>query len=179
MIKVKAPESSLELDQVRTLFRSFVGWHRRRHRQDIALIDAYFDAGAFEAELEALPGAYGPPGGRLYLASIGDSPAGCVALRPIDATRCEMKRMFVYPEYHGKGIGRALGEAAIASGAAAGYKAMLLDTSVRQKEAQALYRRLGFREVAPYYDLPGELRDWLVFMERPLADGDASSPLPG
>jgi ribosomal protein S18 acetylase RimI-like enzyme len=91
-----------------------------------------------------------------------------VALREIDATRCEMKRMFVYPEYHGRGVGRSLGEAVLEAGRAAGYRTMLLDTSVRQAEAQALYRRLGFREVAPYYELSEDLRDWLVFMERSL-----------
>jgi putative acetyltransferase len=169
MLTVKVPQTAVDLDQVRTLFRSFILWHRTRHHQDIALIDAYFDADAFEAELEGLPGPYAPPGGALCLATLDGAPAGCVALRPIDATRCEMKRMFVYPEYHGKGVGRALGEAVIACGAAAGYKSMLLDTSVRQGEAQALYTRLGFRQVAPYYELPDDLRKWLVFMERPLA----------
>ena len=51
---------------------------------------------------------------------------------------------------------------------AIGYRTMLLDTSFRQREAQALYRRLGFRDIAPYYELPEELRSWLVFMELPL-----------
>lgn len=169
MLQVKVPESLEELDHVRTLFRSFIRWHRTRHHEDIALIDAYFDADAFEAELENLPGTYSPPEGGLYLASVGGSPAGCVAMRRIDPMRCEMKRMLVYPEFHGKRVGRALAEAVIACGAAAGYKSMLLDTSVRQMEAQALYTRLGFRQIAPYYELPDDLREWLVFMERPLA----------
>lgn len=168
MLQVKVPGSREELDQVRTLFRSFIRWHRARHHADIVLVDAYFDADAFEAELECLPGTYSPPEGGLYLATLDGTAAGCVALRAIDRTRCEMKRMFVYPEFQGKGIGRALGEAVIACGAAAGYQSMLLDTSVRQKEAQALYTRLGFREIAPYYQLPDDLRDWLVFMERAL-----------
>lgn len=169
MLQVRVPQTRAELDAVRTLFRSFISWHRSRHHEDIALIDAYFDADAFEAELAGLPGEYSPPRGQLYLATSGDSPVGCAALRAIDEARCEMKRMFVYPEHHGKGVGRALGEAVIRAGTAAGYKAMLLDTSVRQKEAQALYARLGFREIAPYYDMPEDLRRWLVFMERPLA----------
>jgi ribosomal protein S18 acetylase RimI-like enzyme len=42
---------------------------------------------------------------------------------------------------------------------------MLLDTSIRQTEAQALYRGFGFRDIEPYYDLPDDLRNWLVFME--------------
>lgn len=169
MLTVKVPKSRAELDQVLTLFRSFIRWHRTPHQEDIALIDAYFDADAFEAELASLPGVYRPPRGQLFLAHVEGSPAGCVALREIDAMRCEMKRMFVYPEYHGKGAGLALGQAMIDAGTAVGYRTMLLDTSVRQKEARGLYGRLGFRETAPYYEMPSELREWLVFMERPLA----------
>ena len=97
-----------------------------------------------------------------------DAPAGCVALRQIDAEACEMKRMFVYPQFHGLGIGRALADAVIERARQLNYARMLLDTSWRQKEAQALYRSYGFRDVAPYYDLPDDLRSWLVFMELPL-----------
>ena len=79
-----------------------------------------------------------------------------------------MKRMFVYPQFHGLGIGRALADAVIERARQLNYARMLLDTSWRQKEAQALYRSYGFRDVAPYYDLPDDLRSWLVFMELPL-----------
>jgi putative acetyltransferase len=91
-----------------------------------------------------------------------------VALREIDADACEMKRMFVHAELQGNGVGRALGQAIIDAARAAGYRRMLLDTSIRQAEAQALYRRLGFRDIQPYYDLPPDLGSWLVFMELPL-----------
>lgn len=145
--------------------RAFVGWHRERHVQDIHLIDAYFDARAFQEELASLPGDYAPPEGALLLAHYEGAAAGCVALRRIDAAACEMKRMFVYPRFHGKGVGRALGEAIIREAKSRGYSAMRLDTSVRQMEAQRLYESLGFRRIDPYYELPAALRDWLVFME--------------
>ena len=162
---VLAPTTREQLDQVRALMRAFVAWHRERHQQDLALIDSYFDAGAFEAELAGLPGKYAPPRGRLLLATLEGQPAGCVALREIDRTRCEMKRMFVYPRWRGQGIGRTLGEAIIRDARSMGYHSMLLDTSIRQAEAIALYRRLGFRDIAPYYDMAESLRNWLVFME--------------
>jgi putative acetyltransferase len=168
MVQVLTPTTVEQLDHVRALMRAFIAWHRARHQQDLALIDSYFDADAFEAELAGLPGKYAPPRGRLLLATVGDQPAGCVALREIDGTRCEMKRMFVYPERQGHGVGRALAEAIIRDARALAYRSMVLDTSIRQAEAQALYRRLGFRDIAPYYDLPQALRDWLVFMELPL-----------
>ncbi len=168
MIEVKVPKSRAELDQVRTLFRAFIAWHRSRHQQDIALIDAYFDAEAFEEELTALPGEYAPPCGQLFLATRNGVAVGCVAMRRIDDMRCEMKRMFVLPEYHAQGVGRALAEAVIEAGEVAGYRAMRLDTSIRQKEALGLYRRIGFAAIDPYYEMPDDLRNWLVFMERPL-----------
>jgi len=145
--------------------RAFMAWHRERHTQDLHLIDAYFDPAAFEEELATLPGAYSPPSGRLLLATHDAEPAGCVALRPIDARYCEMKRMFVYPRFRSKGIGLALAQSLIGHARSSGYLAMRLDTSIRQAEAKALYSRLGFNVIPPYYELPAGLRDWLVFME--------------
>jgi GNAT superfamily N-acetyltransferase len=75
-----------------------------------------------------------------------------------------MKRMFVSPQFHGLGIGKALAVAIIERGREMGYSEMLLDSGARQHEAHGLYRRLGFVDTVPYYDLPQELRDWLVFM---------------
>jgi GNAT superfamily N-acetyltransferase len=108
---VLVPVTSEQLNQVRSLMRSFVAWHKDRHREDMHLIDAYFDAEAFEQELASLPGKYAPPHGQLLLATVDGAPAGCVALREIDSACCEMKRMFVYMQFHGKGVGRALAEA--------------------------------------------------------------------
>jgi GNAT superfamily N-acetyltransferase len=165
MIEVSNSLSNSQLDAVRNLMRAFISWHRQRHVQDLALIDAYFDVDAFEEELAHLPGSYSPPSGQLLLASVQDEAAGCVALRPIDKEYCEMKRMFVYPQFHGKGVGLALGRQLIEHARRSGYRAMRLDTSIRQAEATGLYQRLGFKFIEPYYELPQNLRDWLVFME--------------
>ena len=145
--------------------RAFVAWHRERHTEDLHLIDAYFDADAFDKELASLPGGYSRPDGALLLAHWDGAAVGCAALRRLDAAACEMKRMFVYPRLHGNGIGRALGQAIIREARALGYSAMRLDTSVRQSEAQQLYATLGFRPIDAYYELPRAVRDWLVFME--------------
>jgi putative acetyltransferase len=162
---VQVPATVQQLDHVRSLMRAFIAWHKERHREDIHLIDAYFDAEAFEQELASLPGKYVPPRGQLLLATLDGAPAGCVALREIDFASCEMKRMFVYPQFHGKGVGYALAEAVIKEARALGYRAMRLDTSIRQDEAKGLYQRMGFKTIQPYYELPEELRSWLVFME--------------
>jgi len=164
-MQICTPHSTEQLDQIRALMRAFLAWHRERHAEDAHLIDAYFDAEAFEEELAMLPGEYAPPYGALLLAYCDSGPAGCVALRRIDSAACEMKRMFVYPQFHGKGLGRALGDAIVREAKSSGYSLMRLDTSVRQLEAQHLYARLGFRRIDPYYELPPAVRDWLVFME--------------
>ncbi|HEU5104153.1 MAG TPA: GNAT family N-acetyltransferase [Roseiflexaceae bacterium] len=164
-ISVQIARTTVQLDAVRSLLRSFIAWHRQRHRQDVHLIDQYFDKPAFEEELASLPGKYAPPKGQLLLASAEGVAAGCVALREIDGSACEMKRMFVYPQLQGKGIGRALAEVLINEARRLGYTSIRLDTSIRQNEAKALYQRLGFQVIQPYYELPQELRNWLVFME--------------
>jgi len=105
VIEVLTPRSLDQLDQVRALIRSFVAWHRGRHVQDLRLIDEYFDAAAFEDELVHLPGKYDEPDGALLLALCDGEAAGCVALRRLDAKVCEMKRMFVYPRFHGRSVG--------------------------------------------------------------------------
>ena len=148
--------------------RAFLGWHRDRHTEDTRLIDAYFDAAAFERELTHLAEYYGPPHGELLLARYDGEVAGCVALRRLDDEVCEMKRMFIYPQWRGHGIGRKLGKSIVAAARDSGYRVMRLDTSFRQTEALQLYRTLGFREIEPYYELSQELKDWLIFMEREL-----------
>ncbi len=102
------------------------------------------------------------------LALFDGEPAGCVALRKIDDQACEMKRMFVYTKFHGKGIGRALSEKLINEARLIGYQTMKLDTSFRQTEAQKLYQSIGFNVTKPDHELPKKLEDWLVFMEMKL-----------
>ena len=154
-----------QLDAVRALMRSFVAWHRERHVADLRLIDGYFDGAAFDKEVAGLPGKYGRPEGRLLLASVDGMAAGCVALRSLGDGSSEMKRMFVYPEFRGRGVGKVLAVRLIDEARSSGYRTMRLDTSVRQLEAITLYERLGFTRIGPYYELPDELVDWLVFME--------------
>ena len=120
---------------------------------------------SFEEELKNLPGAYGPPSGRLLLARFGDHAAGCVALRKLDAGICEMKRLYVRPGNRGSGLGRILVERLITEARLIGYERMRLDTvQSAMGDAIALYRRMGFQEIAPYSDIPIESALWMELL---------------
>ena len=175
MISVREAVTDEDFDSVRQLMRAFINWHYQRHVGDEHLIDGYFDHAEFERELASLPGQFAPPSGRVLLARNDESVAGCVALKDLGDGICEMKRMFVYPTFHGCGAGLALGRAIISEARAIGYRLMRLDTGARQAEAKGLYRKLGFREIPPYYELPPDMRDWLTFMELDLRLAPSSS----
>lgn len=144
-----------DIARAREIFREYEAW-----------IETDLCFQSFEQELAELPGKYAPPEGRLLLAYDQDDLAGCVALRKIGEGVCEMKRLFVRPAFHGKGIGRRLIDQVVKEARDIGYQRMRLDTlPPRMNKAIALYRRLGFKEIEPYYDnpVPGAL-----FMELPL-----------
>ncbi len=104
----------------------------------------------FDSELATLPGKYAPPEGRLLLARDGTVAVACVALRRIDPSTAEMKRLYVSPKARGGRLGRRLVEQLIAEAKAAGYGRICLDTLPTMRSAQALYVALGFRDVDPY-----------------------------
>lgn len=116
----------------------------------------------FAEELAGLPGNYAPPSGRIVIAVEEGTAVGCVAVRDLGDGICEMKRLYVTPEFRGRGIGRALASAVIDEARKIGYKKMRLDTIPELKPANALYRSLGFREIEPYRYNPLENP---IFME--------------
>lgn len=108
----------------------------------------------YEDELTHPARKYAPPHGRLYLVCVGSTPVGCAALKALDDTRCEMKRLYVRPEYRGQGIARALVHQLMQEARVAGYRQMVLDTFPFLPEAITLYKREGFYEIERYNDNP-------------------------
>lgn len=148
MLSITQALSQSEISQARELFREYA--------QSPGVAPCWQD---FEHELASLPGRYAPPEGRLLLAHNGDSAkgevaVGCVALRKLEPGICEMKRLYVQPESRGEGAGRKLAEKLIAEARLIGYEKMRLDTLPIMREAQKLYRILGFREIQSYQKNP-------------------------
>ena len=103
-----------------------------------------------EKDLGHLPDEYGPPDGCLLLAMHGGKASGCVAYRKIGDDMCEMRRMYLRPEFRGKKIGRGLAVELLDRARKSGYRRIRLYTLASMKEAIGLYRSLGFRDIAAY-----------------------------
>ena len=119
----------------------------------------YFES--FGEELQNLPGQYDIPRGRLYVADCEGVPIGCVALCPIDAERCELRRLYVRPAYRGMHMGRRLAERVIADAREIGYSQMLLDALDIVQDSISLFHKLGFAETVPY---AGVVKPGIVYM---------------
>ncbi len=160
MLKIYPVETGENLEQVRILWREYADFLKIcfAERSGLPLFKEYFKN--YEEEIASqLPDNYNPPKGCLLLAKYQDKTAGCVGLRDFGDGACEMKRLFVRPEYRGLGIAKALAKAVIEQGRNIGYKSMCLNTNRRMAEAARLYKSLGFEEIAPYehFDIEGML----------------------
>jgi putative acetyltransferase len=150
---IKAATTDADIAAVRTLFRSYA--------EALPFSLAYQ---GFEAELASLPGPYAPPEGCLLLARSAASCLGTVGLKRLDDGVAEIKRLFVLPKARRGGLGRRLRERIIAEARVKGYRRVRLDSDrMSMAAAIALYRCLGFAEIAPYGpDLDGRI----VFFEK-------------
>ena len=152
MFTIQPCISPAEYSQAISLTRDYLDW-----------LDLDLAYQGVEAELQKFHVMYGSPNGLFLLAYSGESVAGGVGLRTLELNICEMKRLYVYDQFKGEGIGRKLCEQLIDQGKNLGFKAMRLDTLARMKPAISLYTDLGFEEIAPYCFNPDTTA---VFMER-------------
>ena len=123
----------------------------------------YLNKQNYDNETENLESKYGLPCGRLYLAFCGNELAGCIALRKLDYENCEMKRLYVRPEFRRNKIGNILVTKIIEDAKNIGYKHILLDTFPFLENAIKLYKNLGFYEIESYSNSPMDNLIYLKF----------------
>jgi ribosomal protein S18 acetylase RimI-like enzyme len=168
MLKILPAESELQYQQVRELLAEHIAWDTsqvsRLGLDGQEALDFYYASGE-----EALPGVYAPPGGRMFLATHSEKAAGCGAFHRMTQDTCEMKRMYVRPEFRRMQIGRQLTETLIVAAKEAAYVVMRLETVTFMDKAIAMYSSFGFKTCPPYYVIPESFRAITVFMQLNLA----------
>ena len=146
-ISIFIPDGSLALQATQALFLEYA----QSLQVDLCFQD-------FDHELHNLPGEYSAPRGTLLVARVNGEWAGCCAMRPLDSSdysnACEMKRLYVRPQFRGLRVGRRLAEAVMDAARLAAYDCILLDTLDDMESARALYEELGFASIPPYYYNP-------------------------
>jgi ribosomal protein S18 acetylase RimI-like enzyme len=148
MLTILQARTDEHLEQARQLFEEYV-----------ASLDFDVSFQNVADELARLPGQYAAPDGCLLLALHENQLAGCVALRKLDDETCEMKRLYVKPQYRNLRIGKVLVDALISEARRAGYRRMRLTTVATMERAISIYRSWGFKEITAYchHPVPGTL----------------------
>ena len=147
--------SEKHVEDARTLFREYETW--------LGMSLCFQN---FEEEVAGLPGKYAPPSGRLYIVYVDGEPAGCIGLREIGPSICEMQLFYLRESARGHGIGRKLIDQIITDAREIGYAKMRLDTyPPKMGKDVSLYEAHGFHEIPPYYDNP---HDGVLYMEKAL-----------
>ena len=164
MLKILQVETDEHKTYVQELFCEYLNWSHFMFKREF---NVSYDVNAFLEQDMAKLQQFAPPEGRLLLAEYETKIAGCACLRKIGEHIGEIKRMYVRSEFRRKGIGKSLLQAIIHEAHQIGYAKIYLDTAPFAKEAQILYRSLGFQEISPYAEseIPEEYRSSWVFME--------------
>ncbi len=157
MIEIILAETDEDIEIVKELLEEYVAsWFKEDGPVHIEEVEAH------KCQMKNLCEYFGPPDGCLLVAKDKKGSAGCVALRKLSDGTCEMKRLYVKPEFRGLKIGKKLAERVIEQARKIGYERMRIHTISVMKEANGLYESLGFAEIESYEDSP---RDDAVFME--------------
>jgi GNAT superfamily N-acetyltransferase len=161
---IRQADSAGDLEHVRELFLEYLHWANERLNTEYG-ID--FDVTSMVEDDMAHLEIFSPPDGRLLLAMEGKNAAGLICMRRIRADTGEIKRMYVRPDFRGRGIGRRLVDSLILEAREIGYPRLRLDSTRFMAEAHALYRSAGFVEIGEYpeSEIPEEYRAHWVFME--------------
>ncbi len=140
----KVTTEGTALESVKDLFKAYLG----ELNEDLCFQ-------SFDSEIDNPLYKYSAPTGALFIAFYNAIPVGCIALQPLQEVQtCEMKRLYVEPQYRNLKIGDALVKVLLQEAQLLGYTTMKLDTLERLQAAIQLYQKFGFETVTAYYDNP-------------------------
>lgn len=117
----------------------------------------YMELQNYDDEIAHLDVKYREPENRLYLLYVDDLLAGSIGMLKFDEHSCELKRLYLKPEFRGRGLGDFLVSKIIKDAHEAGYEYMLLDTMPFLDKAYSLYKKHGFYDIPKYNDSPMEV----------------------
>ena len=112
--------------------------------------------------------SYIPPEGIYYILQMDEKIAGMGALRKIKMNIGEVKRMYIRPEYRGKGLGKELLQQILRKAKEFRFSTIRLETGLFMTTAQYIYHEAGFRKIDEYpeTEVPLPLRPYWLFMEK-------------
>jgi len=142
-IRINYAKSTKDFDKTKILFMEYA-----------ESLDFSLSFQNFEDEIECVPGKYQKPDGCIILAWEKLDCIGCVCMRPLNDTSCEIKRLYVKPTFRGRGLGQLMTRKIIRYSKERNYTKILLDTITSMKTAIKIYKSLGFVETEPYYNNP-------------------------
>lgn len=151
-MSIKLVEAYTHKDEVKELFNEYT----EMLIQGDSNFKTYLGLQNYDHEIENLEEKYGLSYGRLYLAYFDGTIAGCIGLRKIDNDNCELKRLYVKPQFRGKKIAGFLVKHIIAEAKEIGYKHILLDTLPFLETAINMYKKYGFYQIESYNNSPME-----------------------
>ena len=151
-MSIELVEAYTHKDEVKSLFNEYTEMLIQGDNN----FKKYLSIQNYDHEIENLEDKYGLPFGRLYLAFYDGVLAGCIGLRKIDNDNCELKRLYVKPQFRGKKIASFLVKYIIAEAKEIGYKHILLDTLPFLETAINMYKNYGFYEIESYNNNPME-----------------------
>lgn len=163
-LRIVGATTDLQYQQVRELIAELTEWDAAQAAQ-LGLNAHEVQEFYYPTGTQDLAGAYTPPQGCLLLATISEKAAGCGAFHKMTPATCELKRMYVRPEFRRMGIGRQMGKALIIAAKRSGYRLMRLETTTFMGNAAAMYASLGFKRCSSYYVIPESFRASTVFMD--------------
>ncbi len=167
MVDIQPAHTGNALADVIAIAQDYVTWMLAEIEQNYPALDLaeFTSEHAYDNVRDKFPGEHVPPDGCLLLATVDGKAAGCIGLARLDETTCEVRTLFVRPQFRGAGAGRALVEAVLTEARRIGYTRARLDTLGFMAGAQKLYGSFGFYRIAPYLDMSEGLRQYIRFYE--------------